>query len=159
MKCIVCGEELETGKAYCPKCGALNTGNSNTGAPNMVAPNLGQASGGPQFHGSENQQSEEVIQKKSTVSLVMGILALLFDLLTCWSSLLIFPEILAMVFGILAITNGSKGAQKGINRAMTGKTLGIVAVSVWILCVIFGILGSMSAGSVAGLHCCFPDLF
>lgn len=124
MKCSKCGAELANNAISCVSCGTF----------------LG-------YNNNYNSQNVNVVSRNNNGgngALVLGILALIFDVLTC----LIFPlGLISLIMGIIGVILGSKN--KGIPKADTGKTLSIIALSILVICVIIGVLvvlaGAMGA--------------
>ena len=115
MKCSKCGAELMNNAISCVACGTFFGYNNNYSSQNAVQTPKSKGNG--------------------TGALVLGILALVFDVLTC----LIFPlGLVSLILGIIGIVLGNKN--KGVPKADTGKLLSIIALSILVVCVIIGVI-------------------
>ena len=126
MKCSKCGAELANNAISCVSCGTFLGYNNNYNSQNVNVRSRNNSGGNG--------------------ALVLGILALIFDVLTC----LIFPlGLVSLILGIIGVVLGSKN--KGIPKADTGKTLSIIALSILVICVVIGclVLGMSVAGAEA----------
>lgn len=125
MNCKKCGAMIEIGKSFCGNCGAPVSG-------------MYGAMGGQERYGGSRRKTDG-----ATGSILCGILALFFDLLTC----AFFPiGLFSLVLGIFGIIYGDKGfRENGSARAHSGKILSIVALVLLAFCVIInlGILAEM----------------
>lgn len=128
MKCSNCGAELANNAISCVHCGTMFFGH-NSGYVSEAA-----------------KRTKEATVKAPNVSsgsgaLVLGILALVFDVLTC----LIFPlGFVSFIFGIIGLILGIKN--KGVPKADTGRILSIVALAILIVCVVIGIILVVGVG-------------
>ena len=121
MKCSKCGAELMNNAVFCTRCGT-HLGNNNYNSQNVNVVSASNSSGGG--------------------ALVCGILALVFDMLTC----LIFPlAIVSFILGIIGLILGIKN--KGVSKADTGKILSITALAILVVCIFIGML-LVGAGAV-----------
>ena len=125
MNCKKCGAMIEIGQSFCGSCG--------TPIPGM--------------YGAMGSQEQSIPPQQASGSgiwaMVCGILALIFDCLTCGFYLL---GMFSLVFGIFGIIYGGKEYRENKTpAARTGKEISIVALVLLICCVfinffIFGVL-------------------
>lgn len=121
-KCIKCGAELEENAVFCDECGMKQDAQ-------IVTDTLSNAnSTGQMVNNEKKEQSIQAMKNKNSgfgiASFVLGIVSI------CTFGSLFIPEILGILFGILALCEKSKKH----NLAVAGLVLSLISV------VIVGIL-------------------
>lgn len=125
-KCVKCGTELEEGAVFCDECGAQQPAVQPQPIPNIQQP----------AHNYQLNQTNNIVvtnKKKSglgTASLVCGIIAL------CTMGSLLIPEVLGIVFGIIAIKD--KPEKQGV--PMAGLVTSIIALLLFIVILVIASL-------------------
>jgi len=115
MNCKKCGAMIEIGKSFCGNCGAPVS----------------------EMYGAMGSQGQDVQGKNApgsgAGSVICGILALVFDCLTC----AFLPiGMIGLVLGIFGIIYGRKEyRENGTKAARTGKEVSIVALVILACCV------------------------
>lgn len=141
MKCSKCGTDIEPGKYFCSKCGT-----AVIGAQEMAV-----------AFDSENRintvSTKPDRQGDGTGSFILGLMALIFDCLSCCLSLFLIPPLAVIILGILGIIFGNKGyKQHGWSKANAGKIMSIVALSMLIICIIINIVVILLFGVTFDLY-------
>ena len=122
--CSKCGAQMNDGSAFCPSCGAATQAQQQQQQqyqqPQYQQPQYQQ----PQYQQPQYQQPvKQPANGLAVASLVCGLLSFF---------------VAAFIFGLLSVIFGGVAKSKG-NRggmATAGIVLGIIALVVWLICVI-----------------------
>ncbi len=127
--CAKCGTQINEGSAFCQNCG---TASPAAAAPQAVAATAPAPTAPPVAGGKTNVFA--------ITALIIGIASIFFDFFY------FIPSILAIVFGIVGLSQVKRTGAKGKGMAMVGIILGAVAILLWI--VLIAAIG-LAIGSLA----------
>lgn len=117
-KCVNCGTELEEGAVFCDECGTQQIVSKSSEGNNIQA---------AQKNFQQNVVSQSTAQMKNSgmgiASFVLGIVSI------CTFGCLFIPEILVIIFGIMAICD--KNTKHGL--AIGGLVMSVIAALVVLL--------------------------